>query len=663
MRREPAAAFVLIAAIGWPAAVGPQTAAPPRRNILIFIADGLRHDSVTERDTPALWAIRTNGVHFANSYAVFPTFTMANASTIATGHLLGDTGIAGNVLWPKFASFDTGLFGLDPGTPLPFIENDQVLADLDGHFGGSPLGEETLLALARAHGYHTAAVGKLGPTALLDVAAIAPTGFGFPADPPTIIVDDATGTPAGPPLSGRVQAELQGESLWTEAPSRSNGFGATSAFNNGNAGDRTRPGTLAANTVQQQWFADVTTRVLLPSFAAEPARPFALMFWSRDPDGTQHNHGDSLGTLKPGINGPTSRLGVQNADRALQQILAWLDAHPPVKANTDIVVTSDHGFATISRRHLDRNGRVTTAESAKYEYVDAAGRVDTAAGTLPYGCLAIDLALAMQTNLFDPDQRQSGGPFKRLPLDRAAARWEHPVRGNGLLGAEVLKPDGSDARVMVAANGGADLIYVPANDAAVVQQVVDRVLTFDYVDGVFVDDTFGSIAGTLPLSAIRLTGGAKLPRPAMVVTFKSFFLDPADLLTGIQVADVAQQPGQGHHGGFGRDQTFNNMAAIGPDFKKGFVDVAPAGNADIVQTLAHVLGWKLTPRGTAAGRVVREALTGAAAAAAVPFQEQRSAAANGRQTLLVYQEFGGVRYLHAGCLVSESTPPMSGCPK
>ena len=72
---------------------------PPRRNILIFVADGLRHGSVNEQDTPALWAIRTEGVHFENSHALFPTFTMAISAAIATGRGLGDTGAYSNVLW------------------------------------------------------------------------------------------------------------------------------------------------------------------------------------------------------------------------------------------------------------------------------------------------------------------------------------------------------------------------------------------------------------------------------------------------------------------------------------------------------------------------------------------------------------------------------------
>ena len=39
------------------------------------------------------------------------------------------------------------------------------------------------------------------------------------------------------------------------------------------------------------------------------------------------------------------------------------------------------------------------------------------------------------------------------------------------------------------------------------------------------------------------------------------------------------------------------MAAIGPDFKAGFVDPAPVSNADCANTLARLLGLELTPRG------------------------------------------------------------------
>src|SRR5450759_687858 len=151
---------------------GQGGAGTSRRNVLIFVADGLRHDSVNAEDTPALWAIRTQGVHFENSHSLVPMFATADASAIATGHGLGDTGDFSNVIWPGFVTFDTGNFKLAPGTPVPFLEKDRILADLADHFGGTHLGEETLLALARAKGYNPAAIGKLGPAAIQDLTLI-----------------------------------------------------------------------------------------------------------------------------------------------------------------------------------------------------------------------------------------------------------------------------------------------------------------------------------------------------------------------------------------------------------------------------------------------------------------------------------------------------------
>ncbi len=304
-----------------------------RPNVIIFVADGLRHGSVNEKDAPTLWAVRTRGVHFENSHSLFPTFTTANASAIATGHGLGDTGDFSNTIYTGYRTFDTGNFALIPGTPTPFVENDQMLADMDDHFAGNYLGEKTLLELAREHGYNTAAVGKLGPVGIQDAEALSPKNGQFQSPPSTIFVDDATGSAAGPTLAPELTARLLTENLPTEAPTRTNGFGPSSPYNNGNTG-----GTLWANNIQQQWFADVATRGILPLFAAEADKPFAMVFWSRDPDGTQHNQGDSLGTLYPGINGPSSVAAIRNADHNLRQLLDWLDEHPAI-ATTPIFLS------------------------------------------------------------------------------------------------------------------------------------------------------------------------------------------------------------------------------------------------------------------------------------------------------------------------------------
>ena len=113
------------------------------------------------------------------------------------------------------------------------------------------------------------------------------------------------------------------------------------------------------NTAQQAYFADVATKVVLPMFKARN-KPFVLVFWSRDPDGTQHNTGDSLNTVTPGINGPTSLAGIKNADNNLAQLRKALD-DLGLAATTNIMIAADHGFSTISKESK-------TSPSAKVSY-------------------------------------------------------------------------------------------------------------------------------------------------------------------------------------------------------------------------------------------------------------------------------------------------------
>ena len=636
-----------------------------RRNIIIFVADGLRYGSLNEKDTPALWRVHQRGVHFANSHSLFPTFTTVNASVIATGHGVGDTGDFGNTLWAGYPIFEAGNFDLAAASPTPFIENDRILADLSGHYGGNYLHEKTLMEAAAASGYNTASIGKVGPAAIQHIEALAPSQRRFAPGNSAIIVDDATGTAAGFPLPRPVAEALIKANLSLDAPDRSNGYGAASSNNNGYSGNRRQPGTLRPNILQQQWFSDVATRVILPMFKEDAVKPFILLYWSRDPDGTQHNQGDSLGNLHPGINGDSSKLAVQNADRNCQRILDWLDANPATKANTDVFITSDHGFATISRMEIDRNGQLTQSESAKHTYLDAAGNIEIERGKLPPGFLAMDLAFGLRTNLFDPDRHSPDGtrsPYRQIKLQPAGLApgltnevFEHLQGGNALLGDVVEKLDGSDAKLIVAANGGSDLLYVPGRDPATVREVVRLLSTYDYIGGIFVDDQYGPIPGSLPLSAVGLVGASPLPRPAIVVAFKNFYLNPGDLQTAIQISDTNGQEGQGMHGGIGRDNTWNSMAAIGPDFKSGYVDDSPVSNSDIVPTIASILNLEMQPIGRLRGRVISEALRNGPAKVSFTSGHTASEPANGHRTILHFQEILGERYIDRACFVATET--------
>jgi hypothetical protein len=183
-----------------------------------------------------------------------------------------------------------------------------------------------------------------------------------------------------------------------------------------------------------------------------------------------------------------------------------------------------------------------------------------------------------------------------------------------------------------------------------VKQIVDFLSRQDYISGLFTDDTFGEIPGALPLSAIYLKGSASLPEPAVVINFRSFATNPSDPVnSAVTVVDNVLQEGQGQHGSFSRADTYNFMAAFGPDFKSAFVDNAPVSNADVEVTIAHILGFHPAGKGNLTGRVLTELLIdGPSTPGKVTKGTQKSKPAkNGEQTLLRYQQLGKTRYFDA----------------
>lgn len=572
------------------------SAAAQPHNVIIFVADGLRAKSVTAEVAPELAAVRSEGVDFTNSHSIYPTVTTANASAIATGHYLGDTGNFGNTIYVGAP--------LPPpdGTSLAAIEEDPTFALLNDRFEGNYLGETSLLQAARAKGFATASVGKLGPVGVQDV--LADNGRG------TIIIDDETGRRPqdGLPLSPEIAAAISAAGLEPRTPDR-----GANAFD----GDDKTPGTKVANVPQQDWYLAVATKVLLPRFKAQ-GKPFVMVFWSRDPDGSQHNHGDSLNALEPGINGPTSKAAIANASKdlgALRKALANLG----LADTTDVITTADHGFSTMTRE-------APNSASARYRYPGVVP------GFIPPGFLAIDMAQALGLPLHDP---------KGKAIDPAAGGY--PKHG-ALLGDDPAHPD-----IVLAPNGGTELIWLPGPDAkTLAPRVVEFLTRQDYTAAIFVNDGLGPIPGALPTSAVNLVGSSRTPAPSIVVSFRTASLGCGEPeMCAIEIADSGQQQGQGIHGSLGRQDTHNFMAAVGPDFRKGFADPTPVSNADWAPTLAHILGLDLGGRGALKGRVMREALVSGAPVGSGVFTLRSAPAANGFVTILNGQTADGARYFDA----------------
>jgi hypothetical protein len=525
---------------------------------------------------------------------------MANASGMASGHYLGDTGIFSNSI---FTGHPTTV---QNGSPIPFIEHDQVLGELDLNFNGDYLNEETLLKAARDAGFSTAALGKVGPTLMFDHTERSGTK--------SIILDDQTGAVdkdgklIGIPLSDEIRDALTKANMPVATPGRGD---------NGKAGDAKTPGTTVANIAQQAYLANVATKIVLPVFKARK-KPFVLVFWARDPDGTQHNQGDSLNTVTPGINGPSSMAAIKNSDDNLAQLRKALD-DLGLAATTNIIVSADHGFSTISKE-----SKTSTTITKAYP--------DTPAGFLPLGFFAIDLSKALDLPLFDPNNKNA-----------AVTDGAYPVAGNAVLGKDPAKPE-----LIVATNGGSDLIYLPNNDKALAARTVKALLKQDYVSGLFVDDALGSFPGALPLSAINLSGKAVTPRPAIVVSFRTYAAgcdQPA--ACQVQIADTVLRQGQGMHGSFGRGDTQNFMAAIGPDFKAGFIDPLPVSNADVGITAAELLGLKRKANGKLIGRVMTEAMPNGKTPKVEADTVSSKPDDQGLRTVLQLQKVGTQRYFDA----------------
>lgn len=589
MRLVPLAAAITLAVLSLIAV--PANAAAGR-NVVIFVADGLRYDSITKDVAPTMWRIRKEGVDFTNSHAVYPTVTTANASAIATGHYLGDTGDYGNTLYFGFPVM------CKTGPVITFLEDDCVLHEVKQHFGDDYLGQTTLLQAARAAGYTTAAIGKLGPAAIQDLGAL---------DGDAILIDDATNKP-------RAQDGMPSGAAPVK-PGLAVDMGLATGLD-------TAPLTAVPNLVQQSYMSTAAAQSVIPRLAAG-GKPFALLFWSRDPDASQHAQLDSLGSLKPGINGPTSKQAIANADASLAALIGALE-RAGVAANTDIFVTADHGFTTIAKSEPDAQGNVGPSH-------------------LPQGFLSIAVASWLNQHIFDP--AQSGAPV-------ILENGDHPSRGDALIGPSADAPVAA-----VATNGGTDLLYFFGPNARANAKIVfDHLMQQAYVSGLFVNDSLmdaGSpkdFAGALRMSDVNLIGASHVPNPSIVVNFRSFLVNgckaPA-LLCAAEIADTNLTIGQGMHGSLSRAETRNFMAAMGPDFKTAYADPAPISNADIVPTLAHALGLQIVPKGQLTGRVIEEAFKGRKAPAVSRKVLSSDPGPGGLRTVLDEQLVGNTRYFDA----------------
>jgi arylsulfatase A-like enzyme len=564
-----------------------QPDASAKRRVIVFVWDGLRADDLTPEITPNYFALARTGVVFADHHAVYPTFTMMNSASIATGTYPGAHGFYGNVVYaPRASGRNAKGAEIDFSAPA-FIEDFGVVEAVREAYQGRLTLVPTLLQAAQATGLTTAAVGKFGAAFIQDYRRGG------------IILDED----AAIPLAFAKELQNARYALPRNSINAHPAGALTLAKDNGDPTapipiQRLKDGQTAnpldrSGALSRRGFRYLTD--LFVDYILPVKQPDLTVFWSKEPDATNHAYG-------PGTYNSidATRMNDEILGRVMDKLrqLGW-------EQSTDIIITQDHNHSTVSgdvghfplRDIADGgagapdphgysvSGFVRTAELLTRDGLkayDGAGcrSIPILSGILPDGT-------HLQPLRHDEDGSVCGKPQE---LTSSAFLVPKPV------------PAGA---VVVAANAGSDYLFVPDRNRDVVKAAVASLQSRQQFGAIFVSDRYGEIAGTLPMSLINTESKVTGRAPDIIVSFNYDETIAVAGKPGISYASSVNR--RGDHGSFSPTDTRISLLARGPDFKAGLYDTLPTANVDIAPTVAHILKLDMPD---VQGRVLEEALQG-----------------------------------------------------
>src|SRR5512132_2071845 len=556
---------------GGPAA--PQPGGAAARRVIIFVWDGLRADDVTPENMPNYFRLARSGVVFADHHAVYPTFTMMNSASIATGTYPGAHGFYGNVVYaPTAKGRNAKGAEIDFAAPA-FIEDFGVVEAVRDSYQGRLTLVSTMLQAAQAKGLTTAAVGKFGAAFIQDYRRGG------------IILDED----AAIPLSFANELQNAGYAL---PKNTVNAYSTGALVLAANNGDPTAPIPIqrlndreTANPLDRTgalsrrgftYLTDVFVNYILPN-----KKPDLTIFWSKEPDATSHAYG-------PGTHNAidATRMNDEILGRIVDKVrqLGW-------EQSTDIIITQDHNHSTVSGDigHYPLRAIVDRGVGAQDPYgYSVSGFVRTAElltrdGLKAYdgaGCRDIPILSGITadgTHLYPAKDDQHGNVCGR------AQKYTSPRY-------VVPKPIPAGA-IVVAANAGSDYLFVPDGNIDTVKAAVASLQGRLQFGAIFVSDRYGEIAGTLPMSLIETENSGNGRAPDIIVSFSTDEDVAVAGKSGVSYASSINR--RGDHGSFSPTDTHISLLASGPDFKSGLRDPLPTANVDIAPTVARILKFSM----------------------------------------------------------------------
>ncbi|MBI3524264.1 MAG: alkaline phosphatase family protein [Betaproteobacteria bacterium] len=585
-----------------------------------MVWDGLRPDSINSADTPNLYALQQQGTKFADNHSTYPTFTMMNGSSFATGSFPKTSGFYGNTFWtpPQAGAAQpipvgNSATGTSQNYQSPvFTEDYAVLATLNDYYGGQLLLVKSLFKTAQDAGLKTAAIGKSGAAYIQDLvrggyfldentvlpqalatemqaanfALPANTGFAYPAGAITLVANNGNPTTRSGPLTFALPNGLQ-------------------------ARDATDTTQGAPEDAANKYLMKVYTDYILPK-----KLPDLSLIWFRTPDNTEHAYGPGSANYRKALASQDARLGELQA--GLKS--AGLDT------TTNIIVVSDHGHSNVSGptqffplRAINpstsvSSGGVTNATLGGIDPVNGfsvSGDVRSAdlltyAGFLAYdgnGCGTTPMA----------GIKADGAAVYPVGVDTTGALCGTTNAKYQAISASLSTPVASfkvpatlpPTGIVVAANGGSDYFYVPDHNPTTVANLVRFLQSREEYGAIFADSRYGSLPGTLSMASVNLENAVRQNKgqPDVVASYN---WDAQQLVNGMPGIEFESFGGnRGMHGSFSPIDVHNTLIAYGPSFRSGATVNNPTGNVDVAPTVAYILGQSMPQ---ADGRVLNEAL-------------------------------------------------------
>ncbi len=532
------------------------------RIFILMIWDGMRPDFVSSRETPNLFALERQGVRLERHHSQYPTLTLVNAATLATGTPPAVAGIFGDTMYlaPELKSLGINLpaadlmrFAVGPVS----LEDTHRLTDLNAPdaLKGTLLGIDSVVQEVAREGGYIAVLGKHGPTFMFnDRVFTIKNGVDELHEPNAnylFATDDAAAPPSAAP------------DLLAALPPATH--------------------TGVADGERDRYFAQVVADRAIPAAkrATDAGHPALIVLWSHNPDLTQHIAG--LGTL-PALEAVTL------ADDDLGVVRAAV-ASNGVADRTDIMVVSDHGFATI-RLRVSLSALLVSSGLKKAK--DSTDVVVAPNGGSDLVYLSRDdfkTRDAVRDRLqkivdFAEAQEWCGPIFSReISSDPITRRGRYAGR-QGFLGWI----DGTFAQGPLGLfNSG---------------RSPDLIISFAEVSNI---SNKGFTGPEAPAFALEASGQQAVPNRSQPLIHPVMGLVYADLNSDLWTT------GMGMHGAAGMREIHNVGAAIGPDFRRGFTDTNPTSNVDVAPTIERVLELlpNVGPGGVyPAGRVMTEILEG-----------------------------------------------------